>query len=70
MNTNDKEIRLDKEPDEERKSEFPLGDNTVKTTPSPYAPDNAGFPDNENLNQTHLGDGTGSPENDPASKGS
>jgi hypothetical protein len=67
---NDKEIRLDREPDEERKSEFPLGDNTVKTTPSPTAPDTAGFAQNENLSQTGLGDVTGSPENDPATKGS
>ncbi|HEX8462307.1 MAG TPA: hypothetical protein VF623_12790 [Segetibacter sp.] len=70
MSTNDKEIRLDRKPDEERQSEFPLGDNTVKITPSPNASETAGFADNENLNQTHLGDVTGSPENDPATKSS
>jgi hypothetical protein len=70
MDTNDKETRLDREPDEERKSEFPLGDNTVKTTPSPNKTNAAGFNDNENLAQTKLGDVTGSPENDPATKGS
>jgi hypothetical protein len=70
MNTDDKEVRLDREPDEERKSDFPLGDNTVKTTPSPTSTQAAGFNDNENLTQTSLGDVTGSPENDPETKGS
>ena len=70
MNTENKEVRLDREPDEERKSEFPLGDNTVKTNPTPTMTNAPGFNDNENLSQTRLGDVTGSPENDPATKGS
>lgn len=70
MNSDREEIRLDREPDEERKSEFPLGDNTVKPASAPNMNDRPGFPDNENLKQTALGDVTGSPENDPATKGS
>jgi hypothetical protein len=45
----DEELRLDSEPDEERKSDFPLGDNTVKTKTSVRTPDGVGAPDNENL---------------------
>ena len=70
MNPDNNEIRLDWEADEERKSEFPLGDNTVKTTAGPGMTNAPGFNDNENLSQTRLGDVTGSPENDPATKGS
>jgi hypothetical protein len=44
MQTDDKEIRLDREPDEERKSEFPMGDNTVKTTSSPNPPNAPALP--------------------------
>jgi hypothetical protein len=44
MQTDDKEIRLDREPDEERKSEFPMGDNTVKTTSSPNLPNAPALP--------------------------
>jgi hypothetical protein len=50
----DEELRLDREPDKERKSEFPLGDNTVKTKTSVRTPDGVGAPDNENL--TGAGD--------------
>jgi hypothetical protein len=70
MNSDNKEVRLDREPDEERKSEFPLGDNTVKTTATPTMTNSPGFNDNENLSRTGSGDVTGSPENDPATKGS
>lgn len=68
MNTSDKEIRLDREPDEERKSEFPLGDNTVKLTPDINPLDKTGFPANANLDQTASADVEGSPENDASTK--
>jgi hypothetical protein len=45
----DEELRLDREPDEERKSDFPLGDNTVKTKTSVRTSDGVGARDNENL---------------------
>lgn len=48
---------------------FPLGDNTVKIDPN-ATPNSPGFADNENLAQTSLDDVAGSPENDPATKGS
>jgi len=62
------EIRLAREPDPERQSEFPLGDNTVKTDQSPLAANAPGFSDNENLAQTRQDDVAGSPENDPSTK--
>ena len=70
MAPENEEIRLDREPDLERKSEFPLGDNTVKTNESPSAANAPGFSDNENLSQTRLADVAGSPENDPSTNGS
>ena len=70
MKPENEEIRLDREPDEERKSDFPLGDNTVKTTTSTTSTDSPGFGDNQNLSQTALNDVAGSPENDAATKGS
>jgi hypothetical protein len=50
----DEELRLEREPDEERKSDFPLGDNTVKTKTSVRTPGGVGAPNNENL--TGAGD--------------
>jgi hypothetical protein len=63
MNNQDKEIRLDRQPDEERKSDFPLGDNEVKTTDSPAGTDRAGFTANENLDQTSSPTPEDSPDN-------
>jgi len=67
MNENDKELRLDREPDEERKSDIPLGDNAVKTkaTGNTNMP---GFAANENLDQTASQDVEDSPENDASTK--
>jgi hypothetical protein len=73
MHTDDKqneEVRLDTQPDEERKSEFPLGDNTVKTTGSPTMTDGVGFAANENLTQTASPGVEDALENDPSTKGS
>lgn len=49
MNNDDKEIRPDNEPDEERKSNTPLGNNEVKTTASSVKNDSEGSTSNENL---------------------
>jgi hypothetical protein len=59
----DEELRLDREPDEERKSDFPLGDNTVKTKTSVRTPGGAGAPDNENLRGAADRGLNSSPEN-------
>jgi hypothetical protein len=59
----DKEIRLDRQPDEERESDFPLGDNEVKTKDSPAATDGVGFTANENLDQTSSPTPEDSPDN-------
>jgi hypothetical protein len=58
----DEELRLDREPDEERKSDFPLGDNTVKTKSSVRTTDGGGAADNENLRGASSPDLESSPE--------
>jgi len=45
----DEELRLDREPDEERKSDFPLQDNIIKPDASPGKPDGVIDPNPHNI---------------------
>ena len=65
----DKDIRLDREQDEERQSDQPQEDNTVKPTVDHAMTDGAGFVQNDELTHAASPPGEDSADNNPETEG-